>query len=110
VIFNNCVLRIDGLGEKYRHLGHNTNIYQNYQFHIEQIRRPRNQQGTNGKLIEPHLNGFGFLGPYELIIEQYLLRFQDETHYITVNMNNRTFQLTEQGIGHLRERDPTLEP
>jgi hypothetical protein len=25
-------------------------------------------------------------------------------------MDNRTFQLTEQGIRHLRERDPSLEP
>jgi hypothetical protein len=45
----------------------------------------------------------------EPLIEQYLLRFQDETHFITVNMDNRTFQLTEQGIGHLNTRGEWLE-
>ena len=37
------------------------------------------------------------------------LRFQDETHYVYVNLNNRTFQLTEHGINHLRELDAFLE-
>jgi hypothetical protein len=101
---------IDGLGKKYRYLRHNTTIYHTYQFHIEQIRQLRNQQGTNGRLVESHLNGFGFSGPEEPLVDQYLLRFQDETRFITVNMDNRTFQLTEQGIRHLRERDPSLEP
>jgi hypothetical protein len=32
-----------------------------------------------------------------------------ETHYIYVNLNDRTFQLTEEGINHLRELDPSLD-
>ena len=48
-----------------------------------QIREPSNQRGEDGKLKPPHLNGFGFSGPNEPLIINMLLRFQDETHYVT---------------------------
>lgn len=98
-----------GLNEKYRYLRHNTTIHQNYPFRIEQIREASNQHDENGRLMPPHLNGFGFSGPDEPLVINMLLRYQDETHYIRVNLNTRTFSLTEQGIRHLRELDSSLE-
>jgi hypothetical protein len=89
--------------------GHNTNIYVNYPFRIEQIRQPRIQQDANRRLIAPHLNGFGFSGPQEPLIKQYLLRFQEETHLVLVNLNDGIFQLTDRGVEHLIQRDPSLE-
>jgi hypothetical protein len=97
------------LNDKYRYLRRNTTIYQNYPFRIEQMRKPNNQHDENGRLKPPHLNGFGFSAPDEPLIIKMLSRFQDETHYIYVNLNDRTFQLTEYGINHLRELDPSLD-
>ncbi|MGB8935629.1 MAG: hypothetical protein WCC17_11050 [Candidatus Nitrosopolaris sp.] len=93
---------IRDLGDKYRYLRHNTRIYENYPFNIGQIREPSNQCDENGRLKPPHLNRFGFSGPGESLIIDMLLRFQDETHYVYVNMSNGTFQLTGHGINHLR--------
>jgi hypothetical protein len=100
---------IEGLGEKYRYLRHNTKIYENYQFRIEQIRQPRNQQDANRRLIVPHLDGFGFSGPQEPLVQQYLLRFQEETNFVLVILNDGIFQLTDRGVEHLRQLDPSLE-
>jgi hypothetical protein len=100
---------IRGLGDKYRYLRHNTRIYENYPFTIAQIRDPSNQCDENGRLKPPYVNGFGFSAPGESLIIDMLLRFQEETHYLYVNMSNQTFQLTTHGINHLRERDPSLE-
>jgi hypothetical protein len=96
-------MMVERLGEKYRHLRFNAKIYQNYPFRITQIREPHNQQNK-----PPHENEFGFSGPEINVIEQMLTRVQDETHYISVNPNDRTFILTERRIDELRERDPSL--
>jgi hypothetical protein len=60
-------------------------------------------------MIPPHLNGFGFSAPDEPLIRRMLLRFQNETGYVIVNLNNSTFRLSITGINYLIGLDPTLE-
>jgi hypothetical protein len=93
----------DGLGEKYRYLRFNTDIYRRYPFRISQIREPRNHQNK-----PPYEDGFGFSGPGEDVIENMLRRFQKETTCISINLNDRTFTITEQGINELRRLDSSL--
>ncbi|MDQ6866754.1 MAG: hypothetical protein M3044_23400 [Thermoproteota archaeon] len=100
---------IEGLHEKYRYLRRNTTIYHNYTFHINQIREPGNKHDSTNKLIPPPLNGFGFSAPDEPLIRRMLLRFQNETGYVIVNLNNSTFRLSDTGINYLIGLDPTLE-
>lgn len=100
---------IEGLHEKYRYLRRNTDIYRNYPFRIEQIRQPSTLHDNNNRLIPPHDNGFGFSAPDEPLVRNMLLRFQDETGFVLVNLNASIFELSATGVNYLIELDATLQ-
>lgn len=93
---------LDGLGEKYRYLRFNTKKYHNYRFKISQIRQERN------RMAPTYEDGFGFSAPGEEIVRNMLIKFQDETGFIFVNLDNGVFILTELGITELKRRDQSL--